>query len=83
MIKRIFPREMFMFSKCGYQIIQISLSLFVIIRLLWNYDLIPTINIILLPVGLVLISMLALSLHFSPVFCKLKQRYGAFSQRLV
>ena len=75
MIKRVyFPREMFMFSKCGYQLIQISLSLFVIIPLLWNYDLMPTINILLLPVGLALIAMLALSLAFFTSILQTKAR---------
>jgi len=75
MIKRVyFPREMFMFSKCGYQLIQISLSLFVIIPLLWNYDLMPTINILLLPIGLVLIAMLALSLAFFTSILQTKAR---------
>ena len=49
LIKRVyFPRELFLFSKSGYQIIQISLSLFVIIPLLIEYELAPTRTIILL-----------------------------------
>ena len=65
LIKRVyFPREIFLFSKCGYQIIHTSLSLFVIIPLLIIYDLVPTERILLLPVAIIMISMLALGLSF-------------------
>ena len=65
LIKRVyFPRELFLFSKSGYQIIHTSLSLFVIIPLLVTYELIPTRSIILLPIAILFISMLALGVSF-------------------
>ena len=75
LIKRVyFPREIFLFSKSGYQIIQLSLSLFVIIPLLINYDLVPTRTILLLPVSIILISMLALGLCFFTSILQTKAR---------
>ena len=75
LIKRVyFPREIFLFSKSGYQIIQLSLSLFVIIPLLINYDLVPTRTILLLPISIILISMLALGLCFFTSILQTKAR---------
>ena len=75
LIKRVyFPRELFLFSKSGYQIIQISLSLFVIIPLLIKYELAPTRTIILLPVAVLLISMLALGVAFITSILQTKAR---------
>lgn len=75
LIKRVyFPREIFLFSKSGYQIIQLSLSLFVIIPLLINYKLVPTRTILLLPVSILLISMLALGLCFFTSILQTKAR---------
>ena len=75
LIKRVyFPRELFLFSKSGYQIIQIALSLFVIIPLLIHYELVPTRALILLPVAVLLISMLALGLAFITSILQTKAR---------
>jgi ABC-type polysaccharide/polyol phosphate export permease len=75
LIKRVyFPRELFLFSKSGYQIIQIALSLFVIVPLLIHYELVPTRALILLPVAVLLISMLALGLAFITSILQTKAR---------
>ena len=75
LIKRVyFPRELFLFSKSGYQIIQISLSLFVIIPLLILYELVPTRTIIMLPIAILLISMLSLGVAFITSILQTKAR---------
>ena len=63
MIKKVyFPRELFLFSKCGYQVVQLSLSLLVIIPMLIHYRLVPTTMILLLPAAILLTSLLGLGL---------------------
>ena len=75
MIKKVyFPRELFLFSKSGYQIVQLSLSLLVILPLLFHYRLVPTIMIIWLPVTIVLTSMLGLGLAFFTSIWQTKAR---------
>ncbi|GIS44491.1 MAG: transport permease protein [Candidatus Poseidoniales archaeon] len=50
LIQRIyFPREIFLFSGAGFQLVQMLLSMIVLIPLLYHYDLIPTMQITLLP----------------------------------
>lgn len=59
LIKRVyFPREIFIFSKSGYNMVQFLLSLLVIIPLLVHYELVPTKQIILLPIALIMILLL-------------------------
>ena len=75
LIKRVyFPRELFLFSKCGYQIVQVALSLLVIIPLLWKYELIPTIKILYLPIAMILIAMFALGIAFFTSILQTKAR---------
>ena len=65
LIKSVFfPRELFLFSKVGYQIIQFSLSIIVIIPLLYVYDLVPNHRIFYLPVAIIFISLFTLGLSF-------------------
>lgn len=59
LIQRVyFPREIFIFSKSGYNMFQFLLSLLVIIPLLIHYGLVPTKQIILLPIALIMILLL-------------------------
>ena len=75
LIQRVyFPREIFIFSKSGYNLVQFSLSLLVIIPLLINYDLIPTKQIILLPIAIIMILMLATGLAFFTSILQTKAR---------
>ena len=75
MIKKVyFPRELFLFSKSGYQIVQLSLSLLVILPLLFHYRLVPTTMIIWLPITIILTSMLGLGLAFFTSIWQTKAR---------
>ncbi|DAC59909.1 MAG TPA: ABC transporter permease [Candidatus Poseidoniaceae archaeon] len=75
MIKKVyFPRELFLFSKSGYQIVQLSLSLLVILPLLLHYRLVPTTMILWLPVTITLTSMLGLGLAFFTSIWQTKAR---------
>ena len=75
LIKRVyFPRELFLFSKCGYQIVQVILSLLVIIPLLIKYELTPTRTILYLPVAIIFIAMLGLGLSFFTSILQTKAR---------
>ncbi len=75
LIQRVyFPREIFLFSKTGYNMIHFLLSLLVIIPLLINYDLVPTKQILLLPVALIMILMLGTGLAFFASILQTKAR---------
>ncbi len=75
MIKKVyFPRELFLFSKSGYQIVQLSLSLLVIIPLLIHYQLTPTKMVIWLPIAIILTSMLGLGLALFTCIWQTKAR---------
>ena len=62
--KVYFPREIFIFSKTGFNLLQFMLSLLVIIPLLIRYELIPTKQIVMLPVALTMIAILGTGLAF-------------------
>jgi ABC-type polysaccharide/polyol phosphate export permease len=75
LIKRVyFPREIFIFSKSGFNMVQFLLSLLVIIPLLIHYDLMPSKQILLLPVALVMILILATGLAFFTSILQTKAR---------
>ena len=75
LIQRVyFPREIFIFSKSGYNMFQFLLSLLVIIPLLIHYDLMPSKQILLLPVALVMILILATGLAFFTSILQTKAR---------
>ena len=69
-----FPREIFIFSKSGYNMFQFLLSLLVIIPLLIHYDLMPSKQILLLPVALIMILMLGTGLAFFTSILQTKAR---------
>ena len=65
LIQRIyFPREIFLFSGAGFQLVQMLLSMIVLIPLLYHYNLAPTMQILYFPVAVLLIGMLGLGLAF-------------------
>ena len=65
LIQRIyFPREIFLFSGAGFQLVQMLLSMIVLVPLLYHYGLIPTIQILYFPLAVLLIGMLAIGLAF-------------------
>ena len=65
LIQRIyFPREVFLFSQAGYQLVQLLLSMIVLVPLLYHYELMPSMNILLFPLAILLMGMLALGLAF-------------------
>ncbi len=65
LIQRIyFPREVFLFSGAGYQLVQMLLSMIVLIPLLYHYGLMPTVQILYFPLAAILIGMLGLGLAF-------------------
>lgn len=75
LIQRVyFPREVFLFSKSGYNMFQFLLSLLVIIPLLIHYDLMPSKQILLLPVALIMILMLGTGLAFFTSILQTKAR---------
>ena len=75
LIKRVyFPREIFLFSKAGFNMFQFMLSLLVIIPLLFHYQLIPTQQFILLPIALIMILMLGTGLAFFTSILQTKAR---------
>lgn len=75
LIKRVyFPREIFLFSKAGFNMFQFMLSLLVIIPLLFHYQLIPTKQLILLPIALIMILMLGTGLSFFTSILQTKAR---------
>ena len=75
LIKRVyFPREIFIFSKSGYNLFEFMLSLLVIIPLLITYDLLPTSQILLLPVAIIMISIFATGLALFTSILQTKAR---------
>ncbi len=75
LIQRVyFPREIFIFSKAGFNFAQFSLSLLVIIPLLINYQLGPNRLLILLPISVIMILMLATGLAFFTSILQTKAR---------
>ena len=65
LIQRIyFPREIFLFSGAGFQLVQMLLSMIVLIPLLYHYNLVPSVQILYFPLGVLMIGMLALGLAF-------------------
>ena len=75
LIQRVyFPREVFLFSKSGYNMLHFILSLLVIIPLLIHYDLMPSQQIVLLPVALIMIVMLGTGLSFFTSILQTKAR---------
>ena len=75
LIQRVyFPREIFIFSKSGYNMFQFLLSLLVIIPLLIHYGLMPSKQILLLPVALIMILLLGTGLAFFTSILQTKAR---------
>jgi len=75
LIQRVyFPREVFLFSKSGFNFVQFCLSLLVIIPLLIHYQLSPNRFLILLPISVVMILMLATGLAFFTCILQTKAR---------
>jgi lipopolysaccharide transport system permease protein len=75
LIQRVyFPREIFIFSQAGFQVVQLSLSLLVIVPLLYYYQLMPTRSILLLPIAVILIGMLAMGISFFTSILQTKTR---------
>jgi len=72
--KVYFPREIFIFSKTGFNLLQFILSLLVIVPLLIRYELTPTKQIVLLPIALLMIAMLATGLAFVTSILQTKAR---------
>ena len=65
LIKRIyFPREVFLFSQAGYQLVQLLLSMIVLIPLLYHYKLMPSASILYFPLAILLMGMLAVGIAF-------------------
>ena len=65
LIQRIyFPREVFLFSQAGYQLVQLLLSMIVLIPLLYHYKLMPSVTILYFPLAIILMGMLAVGLAF-------------------
>ena len=62
--KIYFPREIFLFSQVGFQLVQMLLSMIVLIPLLYHYNLIPTLQILYFPLAILLMGMLGLGLAF-------------------
>jgi ABC-2 type transport system permease protein len=75
LIKRVyFPREVFIFSKSGYNLFEFMLSLLVVIPLLITYDLLPTGQILLLPVAIIMISVFGTGLALFTSILQTKAR---------
>jgi len=72
--KVYFPREIFIFSKTGFNLLQFGLSLLVIIPLLIRYELIPTKQILMLPIALTMIAVLGTGLAFFTSILQTKAR---------
>jgi lipopolysaccharide transport system permease protein len=65
LIQRIyFPREIFLFSQAGYQLVQLLLSMIVLVPLLYHYKLMPSVAILYFPLAILLMGMLAVGLSF-------------------
>ena len=75
LIQRIyFPREVFLFSQVGFQLVQMLLSMIVLIPLLYHYDLMPTQQVLYFPVAIILIGMLAVGIAFFTSIIQTKVR---------
>ena len=75
LIQRIyFPREIYIFSQTGFQLVQLLLSMIVIIPLLYHYGLAPTIQILYFPLAVLLIAMFASGLAFFTSIIQTKVR---------
>ena len=75
LIQRIyFPREIFIFSQVGFQLVQLLLSMIVLLPLLYHYDLMPTTNILYFPLAILLMGMLAVGLAFFTSIIQTKVR---------
>jgi lipopolysaccharide transport system permease protein len=75
MIKRVyFPREIFIFSRSGYNIVHFLLSMLVIIPLVIHYDISISQNIFLLPLAIIMILMFACGLAFITSILQTKAR---------
>ena len=75
LIQRIyFPREIFLFSQVGFQLVQMLLSMIVLIPLLYHYDLMPTQQLVYFPVSIILIGMLAIGIAFFTSIIQTKVR---------
>ena len=75
LIQRIyFPREVFLFSQVGYQLVQMLLSMIVLIPLLYHYGLIPTQQILYFPLAILLIGMFGIGLAFFTSIIQTKVR---------
>ncbi len=75
LIQRIyFPREIFIFSQVGFQLVQLLLSMIVLIPLLYHYDLIPTADLLYFPLAILMMGMLAVGLAFFTSIIQTKVR---------
>ena len=75
LIQRIyFPREVFLFSQGGFQLVQMLLSMIVLIPLLYHYGLIPTQQILYFPLAILLIGMFGIGLAFFTSIIQTKVR---------
>lgn len=75
LIQRIyFPREVFLFSQVGYQLVQLLLSMIVLVPLLYHYGLMPSTTILYFPLAILLMGMLAVGLAFFTSIIQTKVR---------
>ena len=75
LIQRIyFPREVYLFSQFGFQLVQLLLSMIVLIPLLYHYKLVPTVQLIYFPLAILLIGMLAIGIAFFTSIVQVKIR---------
>ncbi len=75
LIQRIyFPREIFVFSQAGFQLVQLLLSMIVIIPLLYHYELMPTIQILYFPLAIILMGMFGVGIAFFTSIIQTKVR---------
>lgn len=66
LIKQVyFPREIFAIAKVGSNLVIASLGLLVSIPLIYILDIQPNLNLLMVPVGLVMVSMLSLGVGLS------------------
>ena len=75
LIQRIyFPREIFLFSQAGYQLVQLLLSMIVLVPLLYHYKLMPSASILYFPLAILLMGMLAVGIAFFTSIIQTKVR---------
>ena len=66
LIKQVyFPREIFAIAKVGSNLVIASLGLLVSIPLIYILDIQPNLNLLMVPVGLIMVSMLSLGIGLS------------------